>query len=217
MKKPLLILLAFMILASLAACERSYSKAPVATTAPGSLDDFPTPAGGAALTIIMTQTAMAAAGGVISTPAGVILPTNTQPPAEPTAVPPTPTSLPTMIPVPTATPGLPSTWTLHQGEYPYCIARRFNINPGELLDYNGLGMDARPAEGTVLKIPTGADPWPSGSRSLMVHPDRWTVDPGDTIYGIACAYGDVDPDAIIYANALESPYTLSVGQVLNIP
>jgi LysM repeat protein len=40
---------------------------------------------------------------------------------------------------------------------------------------------------------------------------------GDTIYTIACAFGDVDPNAIIVVNGLESPYTLTPGQVLQIP
>jgi peptidoglycan endopeptidase LytF len=122
-----------------------------------------------------------------------------------------------MIPVPSATPGLPATWILQQGEHPYCIARRFNIHPADLLEANNLSADARPDEGTELKIPANAAPWPGATRSLMAHPDRWTVDPGDTVYKIACAYGDVDPNAIIYANGLQAPYTLEVGQVLNIP
>jgi LysM repeat protein len=40
---------------------------------------------------------------------------------------------------------------------------------------------------------------------------------GDTIYTIACKYGSADPNAIIEANNLESPYSLSAGQVLHIP
>jgi hypothetical protein len=40
---------------------------------------------------------------------------------------------------------------------------------------------------------------------------------GDTIYTIACKYGDVDPNAIAQANSLQAPYDLSAGKVLHIP
>ncbi|HSQ18248.1 MAG TPA: LysM domain-containing protein, partial [Anaerolineales bacterium] len=58
--------------------------------------------------------------------------------------------------------------------------------------------------------------WP-GDRSLLDHPTNYTVRAGDTIYSIACDFGDVSPDMIILQNALTSPYTLSSGQVLVIP
>jgi LysM repeat protein len=43
------------------------------------------------------------------------------------------------------------------------------------------------------------------------------VTTGETIYSIACFYGDVSPEAIIAVNQLEEPYDLSPGQALNIP
>src|SRR5690606_3962464 len=45
-------------------------------------------------------------------------------------------------PLPAATsvpPGVrPSTYTLQKGEFPYCIARRFNVDPTQLLSMSGL-------------------------------------------------------------------------------
>src|SRR4030067_475997 len=43
------------------------------------------------------------------------------------------------------------------------------------------------------------------------------VKAGDSIYSIACTYGDVDPNAIILANSLTSPYTLTPGATIRVP
>lgn len=134
-------------------------------------------------------------------------PENTAPPAQPTATP---------APVFTATPGIPKTYQLQKGEFPFCIARRFNVDQTELLDLNGLGTNTiLPIEYT-LQIPQTGHPF-LGQRALIRHPDNYTVMVGDSIYSIACKYGDVDPLAIAQANELRSPYNISAGQVLHIP
>lgn len=126
---------------------------------------------------------------------------------------PAPTKEP--IVVPSATPGLPTTYTLQEGEFPYCIARRFNINPNDLLSLNNIGGFVSP--GTTLTIPTDST-WPAEfERSLIAHPTTYNVVAGDSIYKIACDFGDVDPNDIIAANNLEDPYTLTAGQVIDIP
>lgn len=130
-----------------------------------------------------------------------------------------PTKVPSQAPtvlVPTATPGLPATYTIQQGEWCYCLARRFNILAGTLIAANPACATGSIPPGSVLTIPQGAAPW-DGVRALVAHPASYTVRANDTIYTIACYYGDVDPNAIIYANSLQSPYTLTVGQILNIP
>ncbi len=125
-----------------------------------------------------------------------------------------PTPKPSIF-IPTATPGKPSTYTLQQGEFPYCIARRFDVNPGELLSINNISGDVAP--GTTLTIPTNSS-WPSDfERSLRDHPASYTVQSGQSIYEIACLFGDADPNAIIVANNLSAPYSISAGQVLEIP
>lgn len=117
--------------------------------------------------------------------------------------------------VPTATPGIPSTYTLQDGEFPYCIARRFDVNPGDLLAINNIGGNVAP--GTTLKIPMDSK-WPvEFERSLREHPATYTVQSGQSIYEIACLFGDADPNAIIMANNLQAPYSISSGQVLQIP
>ncbi len=114
----------------------------------------------------------------------------------------------------TVLPGRPATYTLMEGEYPYCIARRYNVDPNELLTLNGL-KGGNFYTGLVLKIPqAGSFP---GNRSLIPHPVTYTVLANDTIYSIACKYGDPDPLQIARLNGLEPPYTLLTGQSLNIP
>lgn len=214
-KKIWLLFMAAMVIAAvLSACQRSASKAPVPTaTSEGALP-FPLPATEDTLKIIQTQTALAARTSVA--PAPTATPVVAQ---ATTAVPPTlaPTATQFVIAtLPTATPGRPTTYTLQQGEWPLCIARRFNLDAADFLALNGLTMDSKPSAGTVLKIPASGT-WSYGSRSLIKHPATYTVKSGDTIYSIACAFGDVDPNAIIAANGLKSPYTLTAGQTLQIP
>jgi LysM repeat protein len=118
-------------------------------------------------------------------------------------------------PYPTATPGKPASYTLLHGEFPYCIARRFNVNPVDLLSLNGLNMDSLPATGATLNIPTsGTFP---GERALKAHPTTYTVRTGDTIGMVACYFGDVDPNTIYAANGLTAGAALTAGQVLQIP
>jgi LysM repeat protein len=137
----------------------------------------------------------------------------------------TATPLPTALPTATAVPQIqieptagkpPTTYTLQKGEFPFCIARRFNVNQNELLALNGLGLNSTVLPGTKLKIPQTGNPFVS-DRSLIDHPTQYTVKAGDTIYTIACKFGDVSPDMIALANNLKEPYNLTVGQTLEIP
>lgn len=114
------------------------------------------------------------------------------------------------------TPGVPATYTLQQGEFPYCIARRFNVNVGTLLSLNGLNSGSKPAAGFTLKIPQDGVPF-GGSRALHNHPITYNVTANDTIYSVACYFGDVDPLVIAQVNNLQPPYKLTPGQSLNIP
>jgi LysM repeat protein len=117
--------------------------------------------------------------------------------------------------VPTATLGRPATYTLQTGEFPYCIARRFNVDPNALLSLNGLSSGEVLQPGLILNIPqTGSFP---GTRILNAHPAQYTVGVDDTIYRIACHYGDVDPSSIAAANGIALSTKLTTGQILNIP
>ena len=188
----------------LSACTLSASKAPEVTpTAEGA---FPFPVETQDLIAdLMTQTAMASGEGpkAATTPEPEVE-------AEPTETP--EPEIAAVIP----TLERPKSYTLKKGEWPICIARRFDLNVASLLSLNGLGMDSKPGVGTVLNIPQSGS-WDSGARALKSHPTDYTVKAGDTVYTIACAFGDVSPEGIAAANGLESPYTLTAGNTLKIP
>lgn len=115
-----------------------------------------------------------------------------------------------------ATPGIPTSYVLKYGEFPFCIARRFDVNQYELLAINGLGLNSSTYVGLTLKIPTTGNHF-DGNPALREHPTNYTVKAGDTLEIIACKFGNVSPDMIALQNGLEAPYTLSVGQKLVIP
>lgn len=111
----------------------------------------------------------------------------------------------------------PGTYILQPGEFPYCIARRFNVDPDQLLALSGLSAGVIYPSGTALKIPqSGSFP---GTRALRAHPTTYTVTSADeNIYSIACLFGDVTPEAIAQQNGLAvSAAALPVGKQLNIP
>lgn len=121
---------------------------------------------------------------------------------------------PTTTPVPAGV--RPATYILQSGEFPYCIARRFNVNPDDLLSMSGLTSPDLYSVGDKLTIPqSGAFP---GSRALAAHPTTYNVLSGDeTVYSVACKFGDVYPDAIASANGISVSAKLTAGQPLKIP
>ncbi|MBK8824841.1 MAG: LysM peptidoglycan-binding domain-containing protein [Anaerolineales bacterium] len=179
-------------------------------------------AGGTAGTpqaITTVGTVITPQAGVTSTP-GVSTPV----PGTPTnAVPTTPAAAgltpvfpsgPTTTPVPAGV--RPASYTLQNGEFPYCIARRFNVDPDALLSASGLTSPDLYYPGLTLTIPqSGAFP---GARMLASHPATYTVVSSDeTIYSIACKFGDVDPASIASANSISISASLTAGQALKIP
>jgi LysM repeat protein len=119
-------------------------------------------------------------------------------------------------PTPTTGPR-PATYTLQAGEFPYCIARRFNVNPNELMSINGLSDGQVYYPNLTLKIPQTGNLFPDG-RALQAHPTTYTVSSSEeTLYSVACRYGDVDPSAIAAANGIAVSAKLTAGQKLNIP
>lgn len=225
-----LIIMVIMLSLVLSACTRSATKGGGGGDVVADTPDIPFPVGPTnnpnriTEIIAVTQTAGAQTSGDSGQAVSTEASTEGNQPAQdvPTATPQivqeeTPKSLPTNTPfvISTATPGLPTTYTLQEGEFLYCIARRFNIDPNDLLSANNLTGLVPP--GTTLTIPSDST-WPTDfPRSLISHPTTYTVGSGDSIYSIACEFGDVDPNEIIAANNLAEPYTLTFGQTINIP
>jgi LysM repeat protein len=117
----------------------------------------------------------------------------------------------------TSTPGLPSTYKIHEGETIYCLARRFNIDPVDILEVNDNNPDVYPDD--MINIPSNGSPFP-GERALHSHtPSMSFTVPADydSVYKVGCYFGDVDPNRIIAANGLKEPFTLIPGQKIIIP
>jgi LysM repeat protein len=110
----------------------------------------------------------------------------------------------------------PGSYTLQNGEFPYCIARRFNVDPDALMSMNGLTDADVYYAGKTLTIPqSGAFP---GGRMLATHPTTYSVLSGEeTIYSVACKFGDIDPATIASANSISVSAKLTAGQKLQIP
>lgn len=158
---------------------------------------------------LLGGTAITPQTGTTPTPTtGILITTVATTPAIVTTIPGGPT--PTLGPRPTS-------YILQSGEWPFCIARRFNLDPDELLALNGLVDNQTVFPGLTLKIPQTGNPFP-GPRAWHAHPATYTVNSSDqTIFGIACYYGDIDPARIAQANGLSVTSTLSAGQSLTIP
>ncbi len=210
------------IIIQLTGCERPASTAPQQINTPVKINPTPT-SNPAQIVIAQTQTAIAikrTSRVSVSTTAKTIekkaTTTETVPGIVVTVTPtlenpvsPTPPGIPTL--------SRPVTYTLQSHEDPYCIARRYDLDIGELLSQNNLTTDSKPQEGLTLIIPSTNHRWNSGARALMYHPTSYAVRSGDTLAQIACMFGDVSPEAIITVNGLVEPYVLTAGQILEIP
>mgnify|MGYP003574312764 FL=1 len=212
--KRIIILLAITLFAlGLAACDLSSSTPPPPSpTSGGGMSTLEVELGN-----IATQTAAAGGQSGVPTTTPTTAAEESEESPEATAPPSaTPEPEEPAVVVPPPTPGLPATYTIQKGEFPFCIARRFNVNQSEILSLNGLALNSKVRTGVTLKIPQTGNPF-SGVRALRSHPTTYTVKAGDTIYTVACYYGSVSPDAIVQANNLTSPYALTAGQTLQIP
>jgi hypothetical protein len=105
---------------------------------------------------------------------------------------------------------------LKQDEFPFCIARRFAVDPDDMV-YNKSSIYY---EGFPINMPQNSS-WPAsaGPIDLRAHPDTYIVtgNADTTVYGVACKYGHVDPKAIAQLNGISDSAALSIGQQIKIP
>lgn len=113
------------------------------------------------------------------------------------------------VPEPTPTPG-EIAYTVKKGDSLYAIARRYNTTVDEIKRLNNLSSNNL-SIGQKLYINENSN-IPDSSAPIKT---TYTVQRGDTLYGIANRYG-VSVDDIKRANNLSSNM-LSIGQVLTIP
>ena len=214
-KSSLLLLIPLIVVLALSGCVRKASTPPATTPKVIDVANTPLPVDQQILSATMTAQAIMQEFNmptqIVQNPLGT--------PEVITQVPPTPIPVGTAppTPLPTHQPMTqPTPRTGQGGETIYCLARRFNVDPGDMLAINNLYAGSMLSIGDVLEIPqSGA--WPTDDRSLLAHPDTWNVSPGETVYGIACAYGDVWPEQIIQVNGLKEPYDLTGISTLQIP
>jgi LysM repeat protein len=79
----------------------------------------------------------------------------------------------------------------------------------------GTAAGSTPA-GTAGSAPAGTPPPGTVAATPTAAQQTYTVQPGDTISGIAARFG-VDPDALLAANPSISAQALPIGAVLKIP
>lgn len=209
----------------ISACKTPYSTPPAATNTPiGTNSLFETPLTpditmsdvanfGTLTALVSSGTPQAIATQTLSVATQDLSATATPTPLGATDASTATLALPTSAPVGTR----PLEWTLHRGEFPYCIARRFDVDPQTLLNLNGLSSGTIFYPNRTLKIPqSGSFP---GTRALRPHPVSYTVaSSSETLYSIACLFGDVRPEDIAQKNSLASAdVALTSGQPLSIP
>lgn len=211
MSKRIGLLLLVLIAALLAACTRSAS-----SNSEGEATEDPIQS---IFSTVATQTALAAEDGVGG---GEGDDADLPPTSTPTAtveMSPTPEPTATNTPAPTPETNVPASYTLHEGEWPYCLARRFDIDPAALLAANGL-TEAEAnnlSVGTTLTIPTDQVGTFGDARALRSHPTTYTASGTDTWYSIACQFGDVYPESIAAANGRDLDDALTAGEQIHIP
>jgi len=220
LRYPVILILCFVVL--LSACTRSASTSPPSAADSGTQSDEPMDDTQATMEAIrsgiLTKTAQVEMGLITDTPEPAAGDTQ-EAPADSTAQAVEATATPTQ--------GGVVEYTVKAGDWIWKIAREFDVDPQVIIDYNNLANTSLEI-GMVLKIPISSPPThtPSepneteiaagtatpGSGGTTIH----IVKAGEWIWQIARLYG-VDPQAIIDANNLANPGSISPGQELIIP
>ena len=217
----------------LSACKSQYSQAPAATFTPITQSNLFASPQATDMVVVQAFATGSAIAQLTTSPGAPAVSTNTLAPGvTPLVVTATNTPLVSVNPTatlavapnnngPTATQipagSIPGIYTLQSGEFVYCIARRFNINPDDILALNGIVDSQTIYPGLTIKLPQNGNPFP-GDRMLRNHPVSYTVaGSGESVYSVACAFGDIDPARIAQANNISVGASLSAGQTLSIP
>ena len=114
-----------------------------------------------------------------------------------------------------------TTYTLQEGDTLVCLGRRFNVSITQLMSQNGVTDPDQVQVGNTIVLPRNPSAWSMvdgyGARMLIRHPATYTVQSGDTLFSIACAYGDVRPENLATQNQLVLGEPLEPGLTIVVP
>ena len=146
----------------------------------------------------------------------ILLPTATST-LSPTATPSAPTQTPVIV-VNSPTPGAAQTQTyiVQPGEWVYSIARKFAVDPNDIIALNNLQYPFDLEVGQEIIIPAAGSSSNGPNSTAVAGGTEYIVRVGDSVYSIAQAHG-VDYESIIAANSLVFPYNIYPGDRLIIP
>jgi len=153
----------------LGACQRPASTAPIATPQQVDSESTPLPVDQQILNATLTAQAIMekfnqptvmttnpAGTPMVATASGILMPTAT----------PAGTATPTPLP-PTPVVTRPTQYTVQSGETIYCLARRFDVDPAEMLALNNYNSWLN--IGDVLEVPQSGS-WPTEDRAADAPP-----------------------------------------------
>jgi len=138
--------------------------------------------------------------------------TSTPPPTPPEA-----TQTPVIV-VNSPTPGAAQTQTyvVQPGEWVYSIARKFEIDPNDIIALNNLQYPFDLEVGQEITLPAARSSSNGPNATVVAGGTEYIVRAGDSVYSIAQAHG-VDYESIIGVNNLVFPYNIYPGDRLIIP
>ena len=102
--------------------------------------------------------------------------------------------------------------TLERGETLYSLGRKYGVSAEAIMQANNISNPDRINAGTALKIPLGD----AGGARAGGRPFSYTVERGDSLYGLARRF-DVSVPDLAAANGLDRNAQLKIGDTLSIP
>lgn len=107
--------------------------------------------------------------------------------------------------------------TVQKGDTLYSIAKRHGRTPQEIMAWNGLNSPNTLQHGQQLKVAPSKISAKSISKKTIVpaNTSEHTVSANETLFSIAKRYGQ-EVDEVANLNGLSKPYTLTVGQTLQV-
>ena len=110
----------------------------------------------------------------------------------------------------------PAEYVVSDGDTVSGIAERYGLATAEVLAANGLGWSSLIFPGQRLALPGGASPDDTAPMPALPEIARHVVVEGDTVSGIAAAYG-LDVANVLSANGLSASSLIFPGEAIVLP